>query len=473
MTIFLVNLAINSSDSYGYNYGLGYISSVLKNNGFNSVYIILKNRKDISFLYKQAQIQKPGIIGFSAATSQFNYLKEIAKKIKSVSDSFIICGGPHPTLEPDCITEIPDLDGIIRSEGEFPLLEFAKNLENKKDFFSIENFWFKKGENIIKNPIRPFIQDLDKLPFPDKESLPYQKLIIENRFRNRFVFSRGCVYDCAYCSNKAFSELAEGPYFRQRSPEKAIEEIKLDARKYKFDFITIDDDTISLNKKWFYDFFTLYKKNFTYPFRCNLRPGTIDEDMMKLLKECKAKSIGIGIEHGNAAFRKSILKRDISNEKIIETFKLCDKYNISHYDFIMTGFPFENKNLFIDTVNLCREVSAKGAVSIFHPYPRTELGRICEEHKWVPQKEHFIEREEAVIDYPQFKKSDIQLCRDIFPFLIRCKFIPPEIILNKYMAVLLRLLILPCKIIYSFLYRLHTLFYIKLPLYRLFFNKLV
>jgi len=426
MKIFLVYLVIDSHQNTGYNYGLGYIASVLKNGGHQVDYSVIKNNEEIDNFYKKVEKERPRLVGFSVTTSQFYFLKNIAKKIRYFSDCFLVCGGVHSTLKPDCICEIPELNAIVRGEGEFPMLELADALDKRIDYLNIKNFWFRKENEIIKNEVRPLIVELDNLPFPDRESLDYQKIIDEARGKNRFIFSRGCPFQCTYCSNKALSEVYPNPqkYFRQISPEKAIEEIEADEKKYKFKFIVFDDDTISLNKKWFYNFFNLYKKKFEYPFRCNLRVGTVDSDMMKLLKEAGAQGIGIGIEQGNEEFRKKILKRNISDQQILDTFKFCKKYGITHNDFMMVGLPFETKKLFLDTVKLCRKISAKGKANIFQPYPSTELNEICEKNGWLPSKDNFKERVEAVISYPNFSKEEIQLCHDVFPYLLRFKFIP-------------------------------------------------
>ncbi len=429
MRIFLVNLVVNSPQYCGYNFGLGYIASVLKNEGHNIDYILLKNRRDIFSLYKKVKNVKPKIVAFSVTSSQFNYLKNITKTIKKVSKTFILCGGVHPTLKPNCIFEIPELDAIVIGEGEFPLLELANAVQKNIEYRKTKNFWFRDKDKIIENEVRPLIINLDELPFPDKESLDYQRVIDTAGGKNRFIFSRGCPFQCTYCCNKALSKIYPNSrnYFRQRSPQKAIEEIEMDEKKFKFNEIIFDDDIISLNKKWFYNFFNLYKKKFNYPFRCNIRVGTIDSDMMKLLKEAGAIMIRIGIEHGNEEFRKTILKRNISNKQIINTFKLCDKYKIRHNDFMIVGFPFETKKLFLDTVKLCREVSAKGQINIFHPYPGTDLDIVCEKNKWIPDKKYFMEREEAVISFPNYTKKEIQLCHDVFQYLIKFKFIPLNI----------------------------------------------
>jgi len=428
MKIFLVYLGINSPQNTGYNYGLSYIGAVLKKAGFNVKYYTLLNEQDCNNMFSDIENESPFLIGFSVTSSQFIYLKEIVGLIKEFSESFIVCGGPHPTLVPDSISDIPGVNAYIIGEGEYSLLELANALNNNKDYKQIKNIWINKNGRIIKNEIRPLQENLDTLPFPDIESIKPVEMRGTNSsdYHIRFNFSRGCPFDCSYCCNKAISQVYPNPqkYFRQRSPDSAIKEIELAEKKYHFNYIVFDDDCFTLNKKWFREFISLYKLQFKYPFRCNIRVGTADDEVMQLLKEAGATNIGVGIEHGNEKFRINVLKKNITNKQIEETFALIRKYNISHYDFIMVGIPYETKALFRDTVRLCRKVNARGSASIFYPYPGTELGKMCKENNWLPDKEVYREREEATISYPEFTKEEIQAAARAFPYLLANKSIP-------------------------------------------------
>lgn len=432
MKIFLVHHTINDL-SASYSYGLGYISSLLKENGHVANYIVLRDNKDISNFYSKIKRDLPQVIGFSAATTKFQPLKEIAKTAKEICGSFIVFGGIHSTLKPECLSENQEIDAIVRGEGEYPILELLNAFEKKQEYFNIKNFWFrdKKTGKIIENEIRPLIDNLSSLPFPDKHSLDYQKVIDELNGMNRFIFTRGCPFHCPYCSNKALSELYKnkGSYVRQVSPRKSIEQIESDLARFKFSKIFFDDDIISLNKEWFYDFFTSYKDKIRMPFYCNIRPGTLDKNMAKLLKESNAQGIVIGIEHGNEKYRKTILKRNMTNSQIENTIRLCKEYGIrDNCAQVMVGLPYETKELFLDTIRLCRRLNLNRYYTyIFHPYPATEFAQVCEKNKWVPDKESFLERRQAVINYPEFSNLEIQRCFNLFYFLIRYKMLSLKI----------------------------------------------
>ena len=92
----------------------------------------------------------------------------------------------------------------------------------------------------------------------------------------------------------------------------------------------------------------------------------------------------------------------------------------------MVGLPYENKRLFLDTVSLCRELPIRSTnyINVFHPYPATELGDLCEEKGWLLPKKHYREREDSVTSYPGFDKEEIKLCKDAFPYLLTFRFLP-------------------------------------------------
>lgn len=428
MEIFMVYIAENIPKGTSYSYGLGYVSSMLVNAGYNVTYFVIKTHQDRIAFVERVKSTQPRIIGFSVTTSQFYSLKKILNSIRYISSGLHVAGGVHPTLSPECILEIPNLHAVVRGEGEFPFLELAKAIEKGEDFHNIKNFWFKNGDTLTKNEIRPLIQDLDILPFPDKESVDYQQLINDSGGQIRYIFSRGCPYRCTYCCNQALSEVYNDKknYFRLRSPHKAIEEISRDEEKYNFDLIIFDDDIITLNKTWFFDFFERYKARFNYPFYCNLRPGTFNEDHIKLLKNAGAKLVAMGVEHGNENFRKKILKRTISNQQIINSFKLCHKNGLRCWAQVIVGFPYETKKLYLDTVKLCRDLrlNINHFIQIFQPYPGTELGRLCDVNNIQPATEGYTERIDVVFSMPGFSKEEIQLCRDTFPILTQKKYIP-------------------------------------------------
>ena len=425
MKILLVYPTIGLSPSYSC--GVGYIAAVLKVAGHEVSYRSLSTLEEVGPMCDRVYRDRPELIGFAATSCQFEHLKQIVPQVRAVSNAVIVCGGIHPTVQPECLEEIPTLDAIVRGEGEFPLLDLVNAVRDRRDYSRIPNLWVRHEGAVVRNELRPLISDLDVLPFPDLEPAETQRAIDDQQGMHRMIFSRGCSFRCPYCSNHALSDIyrGKGTYHRLRSPAKAIEEIQRDADRFKFRFLFFDDDTITLNREWFAEFFTLYPQRFKFPFYCNLRPGTLTRPMAKLLHAAGAKGVALGIEHGDEKFRKSVLGRGHTNAEIRQTVELCRSAGIDEvYGQVMIGLPFETMELHLQTVRLCRSLRIMPFRYVYQPYPGTALAQICAQNDWIPQKPVYVERREAVIDYPQFSRQQIQVCFDVFSVLVRVKFLP-------------------------------------------------
>jgi radical SAM superfamily enzyme YgiQ (UPF0313 family) len=425
MKILLVYPTIGLGPSYSC--GVGSIAAVLKAAGHEVSYRNLASLAGVDRLCQGITHDAPELIGFAATSCQFEQLKQVVPRVRAVSNALLVCGGIHPTVQPECLEEIPALDAIVRGEGEYPLLELADAVQARRDYSRIPNVWARHAGAIVRNELRPLIADLDALPFPDLDLAETQRGIDDQLGMHRMIFSRGCSFRCPYCSNHALSDIyrGKGVYHRLRSPAKALEEIQRDAERFTFRFLFFDDDTITLNRAWFTEFFTLYPQRFSFPFYCNLRPGTLTEPMAKLLHAAGAKGVALGIEHGDEQFRKSVLGRGHTNAEIRRTVELCRNAGIDEvYGQVMIGLPFETMELHLATIRLCRTLRIIPFRYVYQPYPGTGLAKVCAEHHWIPEKPIYIERREAVIDFPGFSRQQIQVCFDVFSVLVRAKALP-------------------------------------------------
>lgn len=445
--VFLVYPSLNQCPSYSC--GVGYIAAVLAEDGHEVFYQQVCDQNDATRLLQRIEDEQPRLIGFSATTGQFGHLKELIARVRRVSQATLVCGGIHPTVKPDCLLETPGLDAIIRGEGEYPMRELADALEHQSNSAGIANLWLRRNGVVHRNDFRPLITDLDSLPFPYRDD-SYQSVVDQSLGMHRMIFSRGCPFGCPYCSHDALIQLVKGKgkYHRSRSPEKALEEIARDAQRFRFRFIFFDDDTITLDHDWCLDFFGRYQRTFAYPFYCNVHPRTVNATVIRALAEAGCKGIALGIEHGNEQFRKKVLRRNLSNARIQDAVQLCRDHGIREiYGQIMIGLPFENLRLCLDSIRFCRQLGVIPFRYIYQPYPSTELARVCEQNQWLPTTESYVERREAVIDFPDFSRRDIQLCFDVFNLLVRVPFLPLRLpfvpttrLLKLYRALTARLL---------------------------------
>jgi len=434
---------------YTYEYleplGIMQLSSFLKQNNHSCYFIDLKLERDYM---REIKNISPDIIAYSITTGRHRFYQRFNKNLKKEIKFFAIFGGPHCTFFPDFIEE-EGVDAICRGEGEFAFLELANNLEEGRDITRIENVWVKSSGKVYKNEVRDLIDDLDILPFPDRELV--NKYNHYKKMHMRFVLSgRGCPYRCTYCFNHVYNRLYKdkGRVIRKRSVENVIAELKAIKNKYKPTKLHFMDDTFNLDHQWLLKFCEAYAKEIHMPLYAMLRLNLVREDVVKALRDAGLVVAVSSIESGNDHMRNSILKRDMSEKQIIEANDLFNKYGFRILLQNIVGLPDETLEMAFETLRLnirCRP--SYGWVSVFQPYPMTEL---CEYARGKGYYDGDIEVSEASI----FKRSILKM-KDIKK-IERLHHLFSLGVAFPLLVPLIRLLVhLPLTKFYSLLWKIH------------------
>jgi len=234
-------------------FGVSYISAILKKHGHRTKLAVLSSpygEKNYPVIDKVVADFKPRLVCFTAVSSEYEFIRNIADYLKCrYPDIFTLIGGVHVTLN---IGEVQkdNFDAFCVGEGEYPVLELVNKLEENQEPSRIDNLFIKHGTTIERNKIRPFLGNLDELPFPDRKI--WQEWTEEDLgARHSVLLGRGCPFNCTYCCNHALRKIACGNYVRLRSHEKIIEEISDITKKYpKQNEIYLEVETFSANRKW-------------------------------------------------------------------------------------------------------------------------------------------------------------------------------------------------------------------------------
>ncbi len=363
--------------------GTMYLSSVLKRGGHDSRVFIGRNKEII----KEIKRYNPDVVAFSIFTGQYGWAVNLAKEIKENlgREKFILVGGPHPTFYPDIIHD-EFIDAICIGEGEGAIIEFADKFTDKRSIREVRNFWVKDRSEIIRNPLRPLIQDLDSLPLADRE-IYYSYGFLRENPNKHFIAGRGCPYSCSFCFNASLRKMYQdisGNYVRLRRPENVIREIDIVRAKYPLPTLRFIDDTFIHDKKWLLIFLNLYKRDIFIPFYCNLRADLVDEEIIVKLKEANCYRVSFGIESGNETIRNKILNKAVTDEQIKYAAKLLRKYDIKFDTANMLGLPGESHSDAWKTIQLNIDIKANSAwTSILQPYPGTEIASYALEKKLI------------------------------------------------------------------------------------------
>lgn len=261
---------------------------------------------------KEAVATQPDVVAMSVLTNSYRYCVDTARKIKAETGAKIIFGGVHPSAAPEVVIAEDCVDAVCVGEGEVAFPAYLAALEKGSLNEAIPNLWHKVDGEIIRGPQVGFEQDLDSLPFLDKD-------IYAKHFDIRSLYmtitGRGCPYRCTFCFNNFWAKLPSrsgakpGRYVRQRSVDHVIAELKNAKRRYGIRFIDFEDDVFTVDKKWIEKFLYQLRREINVPWMCLTHPKYLDEDIIRWMKEAGCTWVQIGIQSVDEHYKKHNMKR--------------------------------------------------------------------------------------------------------------------------------------------------------------------
>jgi len=413
-------------DWTGYYYvGLATLAAVLKQEG-HQVSLLHIARKPLrrDEFFRRLDAEAPELIGFSSTSHLFPLVKEMAGWLAEAGRRIpVICGGIHPTIAPEEVIATPGIDMICRGEGEGALSELCARLSQGLPIDDIQNLWIRKGNQVIRNPVRPPISDLDSLPYPDRSIFDYPTLHLEKTGRAMFMASRGCPYDCSYCCNHLLRKISPGGRsVRFRSVDNLLGEIRAVTRQYPFiRALVFDDDILFLNRRWATEFAERYPVEIGLPFVCNARADVTDAGMVALMKKAGCRHVKFGLESGNEEISNLILNRRLTNDQIRKAFALCKQAGLETESFNMVGVPCDTVSTMLDTIKLNAEIGTDHLqATIFQPFYGTKLATFCEEQHLVKSGGRIgIDMfSGSILDLPGTSRAQVLMLRDYFKVLV-------------------------------------------------------
>jgi radical SAM superfamily enzyme YgiQ (UPF0313 family) len=407
-----------------YNEGIASMSAALKGSGHTvSLYHMTYMPEKEEFI-SEVRGFSPGLIGLSVRTTVLDAAGEMAGWLDDeFPDIPVIAGGYHPTLAPGEVITLRGIDAICIGEGEFPVRDLVDNYAQTGVLESdVQSFWFKGADGEIKkNPIRPYLEDLDQLPFPELDLFDFRNLKSNRLHTAEVIVSRGCLYSCTYCANAQLRNVYDNKkhYARFRSPENAIELLESVVKKDPdLRILNFNDAILNMFEDWFYPFMELYKERIGLKFSCNLRFDLLDERMCNTLAECGCYLIVIGLENGNEEFRTKYLHRTMKNDHMIKVSQWLSKAGITIHTYNIVGLPHETLPLTLETIKLNAKMDVDNVVvSLFYPYPSTTLAQIAYDGGFMDPN---VPANDTVrLRMPQYSRDDILYAKYSFHKLIK------------------------------------------------------
>ena len=363
--------------------GLGYLAAVLEKNQYEVDVIDCQVLK-LSFEDFRSEISKrqPNIVGVTSSTLTYQSALKLIKIAKEVCPNCItVAGGSHVTFWDDkALEECPELDIVVRREGENTLLELVQRIEAGKVYNDAIGTTCRKEGKIVRNPDRPYIEDLDNLPFPARHLWPME------RFREYedilyLATSRGCVYWCEFCTTVRM----HGRKYRMRSPKNVVDELELLHKTYGISKFTFCDDAFTVDQPRTEALCNeILKRGLKIEWNCGTRVDMLTKELLAKMKEAGCISVWFGVESGSQQVLDA-MKKGITPELTTKVLGWVREIGLKPIPNVILGFPGETKKSAWETIKFVEKISPDdvGFYNVATPFPGTPMYDLVKEKGWL------------------------------------------------------------------------------------------
>lgn len=359
-----------------------YYNSIFKKQGLaqDRLYSLTMDK-----IIREALASRADLIGISCMTREYESVMKMASLLKERSATPVVIGGIHPSLYPEqFIYDKSPVDFVVIGEGEETLLELARCLESgSRDYEFIDGIAYLKDNKCHSTRQRAVNYDFSASPVKIYDQLnmdfytrPHPYVTRHVRVSGVQIFtSRGCPYNCTFCSNPAIRRMNKiENCVRHRPLERVIEEIKYLRDKYHIDAFYIMDDTFCIDKRHAEEFCRQLKDaGINLAWGIETRANLVDEPLLKIMQEAGLVQIDVGVESGSDRMLKEI-KKGITVADIRNIFSLAHKHKIRAFASFIINLPGETCQELQETLDLLEEIRPDaGVIGTTIPLPKTEL----------------------------------------------------------------------------------------------------
>lgn len=355
--------------------GLALIAAILEREGY-PVTILDANALNLGAEKVVPLITDADVVGLTAMTPTVGAAISVARHLKQANpDLTIILGGAHATLLPEeTLAAAPEIDVIVRGEGEETIIELLQALENKQSLSGVPGISYKADNQVVNTAHRPATIDMDSLPFLAYHLLPLRRYKPHPPHGRALPFtavvtSRGCPYHCAYCSKPVF-----GSKFRAQSPERVIKEVAYIGEKFGVKEIAFYDDVFTLDKKRACAIADgIIKDRLKFHWTCETRVNLVDKELLGHIKRAGGYAIAYGIESASPEVLDT-LSKGIKLEQVEKAVYISREAGLQTIGYFMIGSPGETSETITRTIQFAKQLKLDFAqFAVTTPFPGTKL----------------------------------------------------------------------------------------------------
>jgi len=366
--------------------GLAYLAAVAEKSGYAvKVVDCLPLDMDFDEMKREVAYFEPDIVGITSMTVTFPSALQAAHVLKeSCPAALTVLGGPHATfMDVNTLSECADVDVVVRREGEETFLELADCVTEKRKFDKVAGITFRKNGKIVQTPDRPFIQNLDELPYPAHHLLPLEKYRPGRSIFGKkilpIITSRGCPFQCSFCVTSRMV----GKKFRARSPKSVVDELEWLKNEHGAEAFCFYDDALTLDRKRIIEICDEIKnRKIGVPWDCQTRADLVSREILGKMTDAGCQLVSFGVESGSTQQLKAMGKGTTveQNENAISWAK---EAGLLVAISMVIGYPGETVETLKETLDFIDRVRPDVVyLCTAAPYPGTALYELVKNLGW-------------------------------------------------------------------------------------------
>lgn len=330
----------------------------------------------------------PRYTALRTSTPSFNWDIQVAEMIVRYIDTEIILFGPHVIYAVDEALSSPAISAVVIGEAEAIL----PKVQLQGLSASVPGVITRSDERSSGIPPVVTVDDLDELPFPAWDLLPYKSYAGTALMRHlhpcvTMLSSRGCPHGCSYCPYPVI----QGRRLRMRSPESVVEEMVWLDKKLSVKGVLFRDPEFAINTERVKNICSgLIEKKVTIKWRCETRMENLTPELIRIMGRAGCIGINMGVESADSEVLQRMGRKPLTLDHSRDLLRVCDSYGIETFCFFIIGLPGETRKSALRTINYAMRLNPSFAqFTVATPYPGTALRKWAVEQGYL--EEHALE----------------------------------------------------------------------------------
>lgn len=386
--------------------GPGFLAPIARDRGHEVAMIRIPQDRPVPEVVAEVLTRAPDLVGLSMTSRQWLRGRDIAGALSAAGGPPLIAGGLHVTFAPEDVLAHPGFDAVCLGEGETPfalLLDHFAAGGTLADAV-IPNIWVTGGPH---PGLAPPVPEIDSIAFMARDMLDERFGVVN------MTTQRGCPFPCTYCAARMYDQLYDGigTYGRRRSVESVMRELETIRDDDQLSYVIFLDDTFTINHPWVLEFCRIFPERIGVGFSIHARAETMRPNIIEALASAGCKHIVYGVESGSERIRREIMKRPVTDDRLVEVFEATKATGIMVTCNYMMGIPGERPEDLQATMDLHERLKPFDfGYFMFYPFPGTPLFATCRDQGLLPEnwQELPARHDRSILNLPDLTPDELE-----------------------------------------------------------------